>query len=213
MAKRADPAKAWDVYREGHAVLREWLETLPYDAWKRDSALSGWTIADLAAHIAMVGESIAALTEAPRGVVAKSLADYITGYAPAADVISGSTLQITTDAGRKPAEILKVVDARFAEADARIENSGLRDEVVQARRGPIRMGDFLLTRVIEIVVHGDDFARSLPDMAPPVMPRGVQRAAVRALLDVLAERAPGRTVEVRIPPHAAVQCVEGPRHT
>jgi hypothetical protein len=37
--------------------------------------------------------------------------------------------------------------------------------------------------------------------------------AVRALLDVLAERAPGRTVEVRVPPHAAVQCVQGPRHT
>jgi hypothetical protein len=37
--------------------------------------------------------------------------------------------------------------------------------------------------------------------------------AVRHLLGVLAERAPGRSVEVRIPPVAAVQCVEGPRHT
>lgn len=37
--------------------------------------------------------------------------------------------------------------------------------------------------------------------------------AVRALAQLLAEQAPGRTVEVRIPPYAAVQCVEGPRHT
>jgi hypothetical protein len=37
--------------------------------------------------------------------------------------------------------------------------------------------------------------------------------AVRYLLGVLADRAPGRTVEVRVPPVAAIQCVEGPRHT
>ncbi|GII32615.1 sterol carrier family protein [Planotetraspora mira] len=39
------------------------------------------------------------------------------------------------------------------------------------------------------------------------------RFAVRNLLERLAARAPGRTVEVRVPPYAAVQCVEGPRHT
>ncbi|HWH27504.1 MAG TPA: sterol carrier family protein [Mycobacteriales bacterium] len=37
--------------------------------------------------------------------------------------------------------------------------------------------------------------------------------AVRGLAERLAERAPGRHVEVRVPPFAAVQCVEGPRHT
>lgn len=43
--------------------------------------------------------------------------------------------------------------------------------------------------------------------------RQAERAAVRHLLDRLAAAAPGRTVEVRVPPHAAVQCVPGPRHT
>jgi hypothetical protein len=38
-------------------------------------------------------------------------------------------------------------------------------------------------------------------------------AAVRHLLADLAERSPGHTVEVRVPPFGAVQCVEGPRHT
>lgn len=37
--------------------------------------------------------------------------------------------------------------------------------------------------------------------------------AVRALLRALATAAPGRSVEVRVPPYGAVQCVEGPRHT
>ncbi|WP_125130170.1 sterol carrier family protein [Microbacterium sp. 10M-3C3] len=37
--------------------------------------------------------------------------------------------------------------------------------------------------------------------------------AVRYLLQLLSEKAPGHTVEVRVPPFGAVQVVEGPRHT
>ncbi|SCE85295.1 hypothetical protein GA0070564_1011322 [Micromonospora mirobrigensis] len=43
--------------------------------------------------------------------------------------------------------------------------------------------------------------------------RPVLRDAVRALLTALVERAPGRSVEVRVPPYGAVQCIPGPRHT
>jgi hypothetical protein len=39
------------------------------------------------------------------------------------------------------------------------------------------------------------------------------RLLVRHFLAVLAGKAPGRSVEVRVPPYAAVQCVPGPRHT
>ena len=37
--------------------------------------------------------------------------------------------------------------------------------------------------------------------------------AVRYLLQELATDAPGNSVEVRVPPHGAVQCIEGPNHT
>jgi hypothetical protein len=37
--------------------------------------------------------------------------------------------------------------------------------------------------------------------------------AVRFLLEELAEVAPGNSVEVRVPPLGAIQCIEGPRHT
>ncbi|MEE6258258.1 sterol carrier family protein [Plantactinospora sonchi] len=43
--------------------------------------------------------------------------------------------------------------------------------------------------------------------------RATLRDAVRALLSALAARAPGRAVEVRVPPYGAVQCCPGPRHT
>ena len=43
--------------------------------------------------------------------------------------------------------------------------------------------------------------------------RDATATAVRYLLQLLAERAEGNTVEVRVPPFGAVQAIEGPRHT
>jgi hypothetical protein len=46
-------------------------------------------------------------------------------------------------------------------------------------------------------------------------PRGSEqtRLLVKHFLAVLAERSPGASVEVRVPPYAAVQAVAGVRHT
>jgi hypothetical protein len=47
-----------------------------------------------------------------------------------------------------------------------------------------------------------------------LIPEGWElRTAARHLLQVLAARHPGRVLEVRIPPVAAVQCLPGPVHT
>ncbi len=43
--------------------------------------------------------------------------------------------------------------------------------------------------------------------------RTVLATATRFLLEELAERAPGKSVEVRVPPFGAVQCVGGLTHT
>jgi hypothetical protein len=37
--------------------------------------------------------------------------------------------------------------------------------------------------------------------------------AVKQTLAALVERSPGRAIEVRVPPYAAVQCGDGPTHT
>lgn len=42
---------------------------------------------------------------------------------------------------------------------------------------------------------------------------GDTATAVRYLLQVLADAAPGNSVEVRVPPFGAVQAIDGPRHT
>ncbi|MEV6274186.1 sterol carrier family protein [Nocardia sp. NPDC051832] len=53
----------------------------------------------------------------------------------------------------------------------------------------------------------------LLDAALDAPPRAALAAAVRGTARTLAASAPGHSVEVRVPPFVAVQCVEGPRHT
>ena len=45
------------------------------------------------------------------------------------------------------------------------------------------------------------------------VPRSVLALAVRYSLEEVTARAPGNSVEVRVPPFGVTQCVEGPRHT
>jgi len=61
------------------------------------------------------------------------------------------------------------------------------------------------------VADGDDAVAAWLD-GGPAPDRSAVRAAVRQSLAALAAAAPGRSVEVRVPPYGAVQCVEGPRH-
>lgn len=56
---------------------------------------------------------------------------------------------------------------------------------------------------------GDDGAPRRPDPSD----RRTAATAVRFLLEELAERAPGNSVEVRVPPFGVTQCLEGPAHT
>ena len=43
--------------------------------------------------------------------------------------------------------------------------------------------------------------------------RDIRAKAVRYTLQLLAEQAEGNTLEVRVPPFGATQCMAGPRHT
>jgi uncharacterized protein (TIGR03083 family) len=81
------------------------------------------------------------------------------------------------------------------------------DDVLATKRGPMRADDVIVTRCVEVTLHALDLA------VPPPLDAGCERIVARVLLDVLARRHPGRSVEVRVPPHGAVQCMEGPTHT
>jgi hypothetical protein len=68
---------------------------------------------------------------------------------------------------------------------------------------PRRIGD----------VEGRDAVASVVRADAASVDRSTLALAVRYTLQLLAEHAPGGTVEVRVPPFGAVQCIEGPRHT
>lgn len=69
--------------------------------------------------------------------------------------------------------------------------------------GPVRL----------IGVPPTDGAAALAGWLAGARDRTTMAAAVRHTLGILVAAAPGRSVEVRVPPYAAVQCVTGPRHT
>lgn len=62
-------------------------------------------------------------------------------------------------------------------------------------------------------VTDDEVRRALEVAADPSPDPGDVPSAVRASLLAIAQRNPGRSVEIRVPPHAAVQAFPGPRHT
>jgi hypothetical protein len=63
-----------------------------------------------------------------------------------------------------------------------------------------------------MVVHTDDLNAAIPGLDIPY-DRQALAACTRLLADALAMQAPGGSTEVRIPPFAVVQCIEGLRHT
>jgi uncharacterized protein (TIGR03083 family) len=208
-----DPVRARETFATGIRSIRDWLAALPDEAWAAPSVLPTWTVSDLAAHVSMVAGSPASIERAPRGTAARSPGAYMSGYAAVAADIADAARTVAGGPDRTSGTALTAIDERLASALVVLDDLLPDDPVVAAPRGPIRLGDYLATRAVEIAVHADDLAVSVPGVDPPRVPVDAERVAVRTLVEALAERAPGRSVEVRVPPHAAVQCIQGPRHT
>ncbi|MBC3190148.1 maleylpyruvate isomerase N-terminal domain-containing protein [Pseudonocardia sp. C8] len=174
------------VLRDQWAVLRAWIEDeRVLDHASEPSGLGGWTVGDLVVHLGfglrMVADLGSAAGREPIGI-----AEYVAGYAPAQHRIAAETAGIAASA--RGAE-LRTVD-RLADETWQALDGGLPD-VVLGRRGPLRRDDFLLTRLIELVTHGDDLHRRLG----PQRPGPLVGAAVALVCGVFAaayEEATGR---------------------
>lgn len=194
------------------AALGGWLDAelpaLAPDALAAPSVLAGWTVRDLVAHLVLVADSVVRLEPLARSTPVLSVADYLAGNPAGAPAVAERTRADCASTDDLAAAYLR----RWQQAAERLDALG-SVPAVRARRGPVRTADFVLTRVVEVVVHADDLARSLPDAPAPALPVQAQRLAVRTLLEALAARHPGQALEVRVPPVTAVQCLPGPRHT
>ncbi|MFM9694679.1 maleylpyruvate isomerase family mycothiol-dependent enzyme [Streptomyces europaeiscabiei] len=203
-----DPAKTRTAVLAQFGNVREAVGTLTAEQLALPTRLGEWTVRDLAAHLTMAVESVNRALERPEPPKAElNPLDYASATAAYAGAIA--------EGSRGLAEAHPDVVALYAGVEQRI-TEGLaaapRDRVVDTRAGGMALGDFLLTRTIELVVHTDDLNAAVPGLDVPY-DRHALATCVRLLADTLAARAPGGSTEVRIPPYAVVQCVEGPRHT
>ncbi|MER5551311.1 sterol carrier family protein [Streptomyces sp. NPDC002793] len=209
-------SRAYDFSRTRSAVLaqfdrvREGVAALTEDQLAAPSGLGEWTVRDLVAHMTSALERVSRAMEqpAPSGGPKPEIALLEWPFSTA-----GSARGIADDA-RELAEAHPDLDALYAETAARFAESVPTDDgdrLVATRAGTMRLGDFLVTRTVELVVHTDDLDRAAGLSIGH--DRQALAACTRLLADALADRAPGGSVEVRVPPFAVVQCIGGPKHT
>ena len=203
-----DPGRAVEALLAQADAVIAWLSGLPPSAWRQPSVLPGWSVLELAEHVAAVLRGTPVVLGTATGDKPTTVAGYLTGYAAAATEIRDR--DVAAAAGQSPAEVLAGIYTGRDEVAATVLPTA---RAVAGARGPLSPADYLLTRVVELTVHADDLSRSRPDRPPVELDRVALRLATQGLADVLAERAPGRTLELRVPPYAAVQAIAGPRHT
>jgi len=184
-----------NLLREQWIALRGWIaDARVLDHAEAPSGLGDWTVKELVAHLGRSMDALTACRPAPE-LVPMSLGGYLAGYAGGAADIAETSRALATSLGD---DVLGGVDALVADAFEALEALGGAQDVVLARRGPIRLDDFVLSRLTELVVHGDDLARALPDLpAPPLLDEAVQTVAV-ALVEVHRQRT-GRSPSTAVP--------------
>jgi uncharacterized protein (TIGR03083 family) len=194
------------AFREQSTALADWLAELPTAAFAQPSALEGWDIRTLVGHVLLVHRGLAARLADPTDDPAIPAAEYVRRYRPAADHIAENTRATAADLA--PDELI----TELRRADPLPSDVTVRT-VIAGGRGPVTALDWVRTRTLDLVVHSDDLDRSLPDGAPVPLRRPALASAVRTLAEILAAQAPGRSVELRVPPFIAVQAIPGLRHT
>ncbi|WHM37580.1 maleylpyruvate isomerase family mycothiol-dependent enzyme [Streptomyces sp. BPTC-684] len=198
-----DPGKTRAAVLAQFAHVREAVARLAPDVLERPTRLAGWTVYDLAAHLAravdVVARNLAEPAPAP-GRPEITLPDW--PFATAAAAVR------TPDAQLDLAALYADVAARTGRLLPGAEDTRL----VRTALGTMTLADHLVTRTVELCVHTDDLNDAVPGLDIPYE-RQALAACTRLLADALAVKAPGGSVEVRIPPYAVVQCVEGPKHT
>lgn len=103
----------------------------------------------------------------------------------------------------------EVVRARLQTTSAELTGALSRDR-------PLRPSELITTRIIQLVGGIDELNRLRPEADPIPIGRKPLAYSCRRLARILEATHPGRSIEVRVPPYAAVQCGiagVGPTHT
>ena len=181
-------------------------ELTPPD-FARPTRLGSWRVAELVAHLGV--SNVARYLTAESAARAKVDALDWVGLTESVAAAVNERATATADESR-PAELRALLHEMRLESESALSDIDPAF-VVSARFGDVSVTDYLVTRCVEFSVHALDLAAAVERELVP--DRDATGVSVRLLLTALATRAPGKSVEVRVPPYGAVQCVEGPRHT
>ncbi|MFE8943961.1 sterol carrier family protein [Streptomyces sp. NPDC007856] len=207
-ARSYDPARTRAAVLAQFGNVREAVRGLTREQLALPTRLGEWTVRDLAVHIGMaltaVHRSLALPEPAKADAVLLDWPFATSANAAAIDEFTRNLSGEHPDLGAYLTEVDRSTRALLA------EHPGTR--ILQTSAGAMPLDDYLVTRAAELVVHTDDLNAALPGLQIPY-DRQALAAATRLLADALAAKAPGGSTEVRVPPYAVVQCVEGPRHT
>ncbi|GHA02104.1 sterol carrier family protein [Streptomyces echinoruber] len=203
-----DPAKTRTAVLAQFAHVRDAVAGLAPEQLALPTRLGEWTVRDLAAHLTLAVESVSLALERPEPPAAElGPLDYASATARYADAVaegSHALAEANPDLAALYARVERRIAGHLADAP--------HERLVATRAGGMTLTDYLVTRTVELVVHTDDLNAAVPGLDVP-LDRQALAACTRLLADTLAVRAPGAATEVRVPPYAVVQCVEGPRHT
>ncbi|MCB5910984.1 maleylpyruvate isomerase family mycothiol-dependent enzyme [Streptomyces pinistramenti] len=210
--RRYDPARTRAAVTAQFAHVREAVHGLTDEQLVLPTRLGGWTVRELVAHLEMaVGSVVRLLAEPAPARQETALLDWPFATAAGAAGIDVDTRALAAASAPGTPHGLDALLARAADRLAGILPQAPDDRLVASRAGAMRLDDYLVTRCVELVVHTDDLAAATGADIP--YDRQALATATRLLADALAAKAPGGSVEVRVPPFAVVQCVEGPKHT
>jgi len=177
MASRRVSVCVRTLLEQQYTALAEWLDEVPVtEHLTVPVGLGDWTVRELVAHLCLGIGLARYVVAAEPGAVPLSLGEYVRAYPPASEQIAEMTREISARFGD---DLVGGFRRTAAEAFAALD--AIPGAVLRARRGPIARDDYLLTRVLELVVHGDDLQRALGRTDAPLLP-----AAVTAVSDGLA---------------------------
>lgn len=179
---------AYDILAS--ALRSQWQLLLPAVADPEASTgVEGWSVGDLEQHLS---SSAWQLADQARARAALGRPVGLAGWAKTREGLR-----------RRQAARAAPLAESVARASAALETDP--GKLVKQQTGVHTFADAVLFRLIEAVVLGLDLG-----VAPA---RPAAKLVVKALAGLLADTSPGASVEVRVPPYAAVQCLAGPRHT
>ncbi|MEV5547985.1 sterol carrier family protein [Streptomyces sp. NPDC052309] len=203
-----DPARTRAAVLAQFGHVRAAVRTLTPEQLALPTRLGDWTVRELVAHIGMALTAVHRALDRPAPPKQDArLVDWTFATAGNAAAIADFTRGLAADHPDLDAYLAGIDQSLRTLLD---EHPGGR--LLETNAGALPLDDYLVTRTVELVVHTDDLNAAVPGLDVP-LDRQALAAATRLLADALAVKAPGASTEVRIPPYAVVQCVEGPRHT